>query len=574
MAISDDFPGAPASRTALSRRRFLGVLPALGAGLAGRVPEPSPPPAPALPVPGGRETFRNWSGEILVPDAWTVQPNVPGDLETLAAWAAARGWRLRPRGMGHGWSPLLLPSGRPQFPTLLVDTRRLDQVWVEARDGAATVTAQAGVTLDRLWEELGRRGLGVAAPPAPGDLTLGGALAVGAHGSALGRERRPGWTWGCLSNAVLSLDVLAWDPERSRYRVRTVSREDPGAGALLVHGGRAFVAAATLQVGPDVNLRCRSLTDVPAAEAFAPPGTEGERSLRALAGSAGRVEATWFPHTSCPWIRVWSEAPERPGPSRPLAGPYPFPFANRVRREDSEAAAAALRRNPGLTPFFLKGEMAVVNLGLEAWNAWDVWGPSRYAALHVKPTTLRYHASGHAILCRSGDLQRVVWELWSALTERLEAFAARGLHPVNGPLDLRVTSLDRTGEVDRPGARPALLSPLRPRPDQPQWDCALWAEVLTLPGTPGAAEFLASLEAWMLSNYQGGYAAVRVEWAKGWAYGPLGPWTADAVLKEHIPRSYTEGYPAGEGFGDAAAALDRLDPGRILRNPFLDRLFP
>jgi FAD/FMN-containing dehydrogenase len=458
-----------------------------------------------------------------------------------------------------------------------VDTaQHLDQVWVGGQAGAATVTAQAGVTLDRLWEALGSVGLAVGSTPAPGHLTLGGALAIGAHGTALpapGAGPRPGWTFGSLSNAVLSLEAVAWDPGTGRYALRTFAREDPAIGPLLVHAGRAFITSATLQAGEDVHLQLRSFTDIPAAELFAPPANAGARSFQAWAAQAGRVEVTWFPFTGEPWMRVWSLAPDQPGQAVALDGPYPFTFANWISREDSAYTAAVLRDDPGWTPTFLALAMAAVRAGLVLTRTADVWGPSRFTTLHVQPSTMRYHVSGHAILCRTGEIQRVVSELYAYVNGALETCRARGEFPVNGPMDLRVSSLDRTSDVVAEAPREPLLSPLRVRPDHPLWDCVVWVEILTLPGTQGAGRFYTDLEGWLLENYRGDYAAVRLEWAKGWAYTPRGAWTAAPILAGHLPESFTSGYPSGEDWSAAVRGLQALDPAGVYGNAFLDALF-
>ena len=569
---------------AFTRRHFLASASALALAAASprglaRAPSRQDPGPPEFPpgIPVYRQTYQNWCGELLVPDAWTAAPRWPEDVAVLANWAADHGWRVRAKGMSHGWSPLLLPAGRPLQPCLLVDAaRNLDQVWVTARPGAATVTAQAGITLDQLWEVLGKAGLAVAATPAPGHLTLGGALAIGAHGTALatpGAGLAPGWTFGSLSNAVLALEAVAWDDATGRYALRTFHRGDPAIGPLLVHAGRAFLTAATLQVGSDVNLRLRSFTDIPVDELFAPPASAGPRSFQAWAERAGRVEATWFPFTDCPWLRVWSPAPEQPEASVALEGPYPFTFANWVTREESACLAACLRDQPCLTPAFLEVALTTTRAGLFLTGTGDVWGPSRFTTLHVLPSTVRYHVSGHAILCRASDIQRVASELVAFVAWMLATCRARGEFPVNGPMDLRLSGLDRTAEVDAPAAQEAQLSPLRPRPDQPRWDCAVWVEILTLPGTPGAARFYADLEAWLLENYRGDYASVRVEWAKGWAYSSQGAWTAGAVLDGHIPGSFTTGYRSGADWAGAVRGLQALDPRGLYGNAFLDAVF-
>ncbi len=562
----------------LDRRQFLRFASAAALAPFAMAREPGATLDPPRDIPASgdlvKTSFLNWSGEIRVPDVWVATPRTPEEVADVAAWAHAHGWQVRPRGMGHGWSPLLMTTGRSLTPTLLVDaTRHLDQVWVGGSPGARTVRAQAGVSLDRLWETLGEAGLAMAAIPAPGGLTLGGALAVGGHGTILGAGSVQGWTYGTLSNAVLSLDAVVWDPETRRYRVRTFAREDAAIGALLVHAGRAFVTEATLQVGEDVNLRCQSHTHLPVAEVFAAPAAAGEGSFQALAQAGGRIEVTWFPYSDCPWVRVWSETPQAPGEAWVLDRPYPFTFANWMDRGTSDGIASWLRGNPAKTPDFLRLEMAIACAGLAFTGADDVWGPSRFSLLHVQASTLRYHVSGHAILCRAADIQKVVSELYEAFTGLLDTYRSRDLHPVNGPLDIRLSGLDHAEESAAAHARECLLSPVRPRADHPEWDCAVWVEILTLPGTAGATSFYTDFEAWMLDRFQAPFAAVRVEWAKGWAYSPQGPWTRTEVMEGHIPASFDAGAPAGAGWAAAVEGLRALDPGGVFGNPFLERLF-
>jgi FAD/FMN-containing dehydrogenase len=168
----------------------------------------------------------------------------------------------------------------------------------------------------------------------------------------------------------------------------------------------------------------------------------------------------------------------------------------------------------------------------------------------------------------------VVSEYVAAFRDLLDRWRARGQYPMNGPIEIRVTGLNRAGEALLPGALEPQLSALRPRPDHPGWDCAVWLDALTFPGTPGENEFKAELEAWVLGNYTGDYAAVRVEWAKGWAYTERGAWTSRALLERALPESFAAGQGRGDGWQAALAALDRYDPARIFSNPFLDRLMP
>jgi len=286
----------------------------------------------------------------------------------------------------------------------------------------------------------------------------------------------------------------------------------------------------------------------------------------------GRVQATWFPFTPCPWVKVWTMAPECPPGSRALEGPYPFTFSNWLTPAQSDFISQGLANDEAHTPTFQLLEMAAVEAGLLATGTLDVWGPSRRTSLHLKASTLRMAQSGHVVLTRAADVQRVVSEFHAAFSGLVARYAAMGLYPVNGPMDLRVTGLDRPDEVVQPGAVAPHLSALRPRPDHPAWDCAVTLDVLTLPGTLGAPSFFTDLETWILTNYTGDYAGVRVAWSKGWAYTPEGAWTSAHVLGQHIPASHTLGQDPAGAWPSTLSALDACDPHHLFSTPLLDTL--
>jgi FAD/FMN-containing dehydrogenase len=582
-AAEDLYPGAAGG---LSRRSLLqagawaglaaasGWAPGERFGRCGRAAAlPAPPDFPGS-IELYQQAYRNWSGEIRIPDLWTAAPRCPEEVEAIVNWAHRRGWRVRPKGHGHGWSPLLLPRGSRGERYLLVDTTRwLDGIRIERNGTPATVTAQAGITLEALLEQLGWQGLGFAATPAPGEPTLGGMLAVDAHGSgipALAEPAVPGKGFGSLCNAVLALTAVVWDG--GRYRLRAFTRDDPAIRPLLCHAGRAFVTEATLQVGADQNLRCRSFFDIPAGELFAAPGRAGSRSFQAWVDACGRAEAIWFPFTDQPWLKVWSPEPAQPAASLRLDAPYAYTFANWVTPAEDSFIDRLVRGHVEDTPAFQRLEVAAAISGLAVTRTWDLWGPSRYTTLYVKPSTLRLAENGYAVLAARQDIQRVVSEFCAAYRELLARYQAAGRFPMNGPIEIRVTGLDRAGEVLLPGAQEPRLSALRPRPDRPEWDCAVWLNALTFPGTPGENEFKTELEGWVLGNYTEPYACVRVEWAKGWAFTGQGAWTSPDRLGRHVPASFDRGQPPGDGWASALAALDRLDPHRVFSNPFLDRL--
>jgi len=575
----------------ISRRNFLQAAAgtAATAGMAAWMPAyrvPAASAATTIPTPPGfpssislyQQAYQNWSGEVAVQGVWTAAPKTSADVVTITNWAHANGWRVRPKGMGHGWSPLILRTGDTGADYLLVDTTQfLTSASVNTSGSPATVTAQTGITMDALLSTLGSHGLGLTANPAPGDLTLGGVLAIGGHGTAIrGHNETPisGKTYGSVSNAVLSLTAVVWNASQGQYVLRTFSRTDPAIKPLLVHVGRAFITDVTLQVGADVNLQCVSYWTIPQSTLLAPPASAGSQSFQNLVLSSGRVELISFPFTTLPWLKVWNIAGSKPFFSNGVSGPYNYAFANGVTTTQSQFIASLLKGVVSGTPAFENAEMAAVGTGLIFENTGNIWGPSRYSTLYVKPTTLQVTANGYTILTNTSSIQQVVSDFYTYYTNLVNQYAANGQYPMNGPIEIRVTGLDVASDVAVSGAQTPQLGPLRPRPDRPNWNCAVWLDALTIPGTPASDQFYAQLESWILSNYTGSYAGVRFEWSKGWGYTSSGAWSNTSVLGSTVPAMYTTGQAANDGWSAALATLDSYDPNRIFSNSFLDTLMP
>ncbi|GAB2588376.1 cholesterol oxidase substrate-binding domain-containing protein [Streptomyces capparidis] len=557
-------PGAPRpTRRALLAAAATAWIPAYRLPAGAAAGTLAVPPGFPAGIPLAQQVFRNWSLETVVEGVWTATARTPGDVLAVADWARAAGYRVRARGRAHNWSPLTLPAGADPTGTVLVDTTtHLTGVTVSGGD-PATVTAQAGATVETVLTRLEQEGYGLAATTAPGDLTVGGALAVGAHGTGVptASERPPaGSGFGTLGDLVTSLTAVVWDPAAGRHALRTFTRGEPDTAAFLVHLGRAFVTEVTLRAAANRRLRCRSWFDVPVESVFAAPGGGG-RTLASHLDATGRVEAIWFPFTTVPWLKVWSLAPTRPAGARQLDRPYPYAFANRVTEEMSDLLTGIVSGDTRRTPEFANLAMALVGSGLITTGTWDVWGWSKNSLLYVEPTTLRIHEGGWAVLTARSSAQRVLHEFWTEYTRLLRAHRDRGSFPVNGPIEIRISGVDGAGGH----GPPALLSPARPRADRPEWDTVVWIDFATAPGTPGAAPFFAELERWIVGRYTGGYAAVRPEWSKGWAYTGAGPWTDTAALSGWIPDAF-------DGWATARAVLDRHDPAGVFGNAFLDRL--
>ncbi|MER7668440.1 cholesterol oxidase substrate-binding domain-containing protein [Kitasatospora sp. NPDC096128] len=611
----------------LTRRRLLGASAALGGAawlLRGTIgPDSAEAAAPVPPsLPTGTElyqrVFQNWSGEIRTDQLWTCAPRTPEEVPALADWAHANGWRLRATGYRHTWAPLTVANGTPaDARVLLVDTNRY--LTAITADSPTTVRVQTGASMEALLAHLADRGLGLTACPAPGDLTVGGVLAIGGHGTATpaGGELRPdGHGYGSVSNQVVKLTAVVLDPATGRYALRTFDRSEADSAAFLVHLGRAFLTEVVLRAGADRPLRCVSRLDIPASDLFARPGTAtggggplggllggllggegGPRTLADFVERDGRVEAIWFAYTEYPWLKTWTVAPSKPLASRAVDQPYNYPFSDSIPEPVARLAGQIVAGAWGSAPLFgqlqylvakvaLTGDLTDVLLSgsllrdlltgdlithlLAGGLRSDLWGPSRALLQYVRPTTLRVTANGYAILTKRADLQWVVSEFAAYYRQLLADYQARGEFPVNGAVEIRVTGLDDPSYSGVPGARPPLLSALRPRADRPEWDTAVWLDVLAFPGTPGLERFARDLEQWLLRTFDGTRAGMRVEWSKGWAYTADAAWADQDLIGRVIPDGLRAG--GGPGWDEAVATLDRYDPHRVFGNPFLDGL--
>jgi FAD/FMN-containing dehydrogenase len=581
----DEQPGKERSR--LSRRAFLGAAGATAALTtlqwtpafrvsAAEAATAAPPSFPTGLTPY-QQAWTNWSGEIVVGSVWIVSPNTPQDVVTLANWAHAQGWKIRAKGKGHGWSPLLEPNGASGNILMVDTTENLTAVTVNG-GSQATVTAQTGVTMLTLLTDLENVGYGLTNTPAPGDLTLGGVLAIDGHGTSVpasGETLGAGHTFGSVSNLITSLTAVVWNAAQGQYVLQTFQRNDPAIAPLLVHLGRAFITEATLRVGANVHMQCVSTYTTQVTTLFAPPSSAGSNSFASLLNNTGRVESIWFPFTTVPWLKVWTvTGSSQPWFSNEITSPFAYTFADDISTQGSGYIADILNGDVGITPTFENLEMSIVGSGLIVTDTWDIWGWAKNTQLYVLPTTLQVTANGYAILCSRADVQQVVSDFYTFLTGLLASYEANGQYPMNGPWEVRATGLDNPADCGVAGAVEAPLSALRPRPDQPQWDTAVWMDLLTIPGTPQSQPFYRQVEQWALSHYTGSYAAVRPEWSKGWAYSGTAAWSDPTVLGTTIPNAINAGQPAGNNWTTALAGLDALDPNRIYSNVFLDGFMP
>lgn len=573
----------------MHRRKFLGGAAKVAgvAALSGWVPLFKIGPASAqascaVPpnFPAGitlyQQVFENWAKAIKVDDVWTCVPQNANDVVTVVNWAKNNGYKARPRGFMHNWSPLTIPQG-PACPAnvILIDTTQyLTNYSINTSASPKRITAQAGISMDALLAALEGAGLGLTATPAPGDLTLGGVLAIDAHGTAIkadGETALAGKTYGSLSNLVLSVTAVVWNAGSNQYELRTFNRSDAEMSALMAHLGRAIIVEATLAAGTNQRLRCQSWFNIPVSEMFAPQGSGG-RTFASYVYDTGRVEAIWYPFTDKPWLKVWTVAPNKPFFSRQVTSPYNYPFSDNLPPALTDLLGDIISGQGWLTPSFGQLQYDITAAGLVTTFSYDIWGWSKNTLLYIKPTTLRVTANGYAVLVNRSNIQRAVHEFVTFYQTKVSQYQAQGRYPMNGPVEIRVTGLDNPADV---GAfNSPQLSAVRPRPDHPEWDVAVWFDILTVPGTPYSEQFYREVEQWMFSNYSGSYATMRVEWSKGWGYSNTAAWGDATAVGTTVPNTLRAGQPAGDNFDTAKATLNALDPHRVYSSPLLDTLLP
>ncbi len=583
---------AEGDRTVMSRRGFLTGAAGVAAGAAAATQTgwtplyriaaasaastlPTPPSFPAG-ISLYQQAYENWSGEIKVDPVWTCAPKAAADVVVLANWAKANSYKLRPCGAKHGWTPLTVVKGAPVDRVILLDTTQyLNGITING-GSPATFTAGAGATLDNILAALQNAGLGLVSVPAPGVLTIAGALAVNAHGAAVpanGETPIPGTTYGSLSNLVTSLTAVVWDAATNQYVLKTFSRSDPQIKPMLTHLGRCFLTSVTMQAGANYRLRCQSWFDIPTSTLFGPPGTSG-RTFASYVAAAGRVEAIWFPFTTKPWVKVWTRTPSQPWFSKKVTSPYNYTFSDSIDKGTSDFLSQLSLGNASGTPAFGELQLSIVGSGLIATGTWDIWGWSKDTLLYIRPTTLRMSEGGGAVITSRANIQRVINEFTTWYSARLNAYRAAGQFPINGPVEIRCCGLDQPADVKVASAGAPTLSSVRPRPDHPEWDTAIWLNVLGIPNTPGMFQFYREMEQWMMQQFSGSYAAFRPEWSKGWAFTAAAPYKDPAVISGSLPATYRTGVPATDNWDTARATFNALDPARVFSNTFIDQLLP
>lgn len=549
-----------------------------------------PPPGFPPGIATQCATFENWSLAIDVADMCYAEVQSAQDIVDIANWAKGADYIVRAVGHRHNWAPLVIPKHTaPDQKIILVDTSKLNSMTFNPDPDHPTATFGTGVTIDdsTLFLQNQNNGNPSGAPgftfqnfTAPGSLSLGGVLAIGGHGTGVPFSKNgtpvpePSLN-GCMSNLVTSFKAVVTMPGSDDYTLQEFTRDQADSAAFLVHLGRAFLTEVTLRVIPNYYLQVVNRYPQAADLFQAPTPTPSSDSISSMLDNYGRIEVIWFPFTDEPWVKTWELMDTKIEPQ--VTGPYNYPLINDIPVSASNAIKFMLQRVPGpsITPPFAKSNLFITqNVAAPASVVMN--GVSRDLLLYVKDTTLRITAFAYALQVKRSQVQQVANQFYEHYTAKLNDYASQGKYPVNGPTEIRVTTMDYTDDLGVTNASRTALSVCRSiDPSDQDLDTVFWIDILTLPGTAHMDTFFNEMQTWMVSQWgQAGNNIIRPEWSKGWAYDAfVGAWSDQTFLTQTIPGEYNQ--PANDPvFTWAKQTLAKYDKHRIYTNALLDVLLP
>lgn len=187
---------------------------------------------------------------------------------------------VRVQGYRHSYPPITLgEEDAPDKIVILDMTRHMNKLKMssysvgagKASQTLTTAISQSGASLESFLVFAETHGYGVENTPVIGGYaTVGGVMAVGAHGAGIPalneKLSKTGFSFGSLSNLIVALTAVVWNPSLGKYTLKTFSRTDPDIAAILVHIGRAVITEIAVLVGPNYNMQCLSRVDVSSTE--------------------------------------------------------------------------------------------------------------------------------------------------------------------------------------------------------------------------------------------------------------------------------------------------------------------
>ena len=278
------------------------------------------------------ERWRNWEGNQEC-TAEICHASGVDDLKAVIRKAAAERKTIRVAGGGGGQagaasfsvSPIVKNEGG-----IIVKLENLNNGYVHD-DDSGRVTVQAGMTIAELEDLTAKNHLSFEAMPVPPFVEVGGAVALGCHGS--------GFNHGTLSDQVVGMELVTADGSLERISQDEV---DLMRAARVNLGAIGIMHTVTFQCVREFKLHAVDET----AEM---KGTIG--GIRTLVEGHDYVEVFWAPFSENvsvkKWDRVSWDTPDHNVPSRW------DDFVAWSETQVGTVGLAATTRVPRLTPAFL-----------------------------------------------------------------------------------------------------------------------------------------------------------------------------------------------------------------------------
>jgi hypothetical protein len=346
----------------------------------------------------------NWAGLASCRAQVVCAPTTIDDLIDAVGEAHSSGRRVRVVGSGFSWTALV-----PSDDTLIF-CERLDRIAVDLSDPARPqVWAEAGVTNRQLNRELERHGLCVPWNVVLETVRIAGIASTGTHGT--------GKVTATVGDLVEALEVVD-----SHGRLRVLSEETVGGDVMsavrLGLGLFGVIARVKLRVVPIYRVR-QTDQRLPMSSML------GE--ISELIRAHDSVELYWFPFNRDIWMRTI----DRTDAPRTIQG-HGFWFRTLNFLQNGWLVVFSklfLRFAPGLTPTLLRVGMRML--------------PFRTRVLNL-PESHHYHHWIEMMPCGCLEVGfkadpdcANVRVAWGATQRLVEAYASRGLYPLNLSLNMR-----------------------------------------------------------------------------------------------------------------------------------------
>ncbi|XP_055329144.1 L-gulonolactone oxidase-like isoform X2 [Paramacrobiotus metropolitanus] len=213
----------------------------------------------------------NWSKTFSCTPEMFCEPTNVDELKQILLHAQSKKRTVRVMGAGHSPSDIAFTND------ILVSMRRMNHL-ISVNKELCQVTVESGMLIDELNPLLTENGLALSVLPSVSDMSIGGAVGTGTHGSGI--------NYGTLSSYVTALDLLIADGT-----VLHCSREENSEVFLAAAcglGAMGIVIQLTLQCEPRFNLTQKHY---------------GEKMSTVLANldqhlkNSEHFKFMWYPHT-------------------------------------------------------------------------------------------------------------------------------------------------------------------------------------------------------------------------------------------------------------------------------------